>query len=136
MTTPALIRAAITTVVQTAVPADTARVYEYPAGGVTEFPAVIIGQVGWEPGENDWLTEWTISVTVVVARPGTDDQATITELEALWPIVLQAVRDQIDLDQTLHGACNAAWVTRVRPGQIDIAGVRYPATAIEIRLHG
>lgn len=133
---PAAIRAAVADLVEGVVPASRAAVYRYPPGGVTQFPAVIVGQAAWEPGENNCLAAWTVSVTVVVARPGTDDQATVAELEELWPDVLTAVDEAIDADQSLGGVCSASWVARARPGQIEIAGVRYPATAIEIQLHG
>ena len=136
MTTPGAIRTAVGDLVDAAVPAGRAVVHRYPPGQLVEFPSVIVGQTAWEPGENNWAQLWTVSVSIVVARPGTDDQATIVQLEELWPDVLTALDQAIEQDQTLGGVCNAAWVARARPGQIEIAGVRYPATAIEIQLHG
>ena len=113
-----------------------AAVYAQPPTGLTVFPAVIVGRAAWTPGENNWVQEWTVPIEVVVSDPGINPQATIEDLEQLWPVVLAALSDAIDGDQSLGGVCNAAWVARARPGSIVIAGVRYPATAIEIQLHG
>lgn len=136
MTTPATIRAAVADLVENAIPPARAAVHRYPPGGVTQFPAVIVGQAAWEPGVNGCLNLWTVSVSVVVAQPGLDDEATIAQLEDVWPDVYTTLDEAIDADQSLGGVCAVAQLTRARPGLLEIAGVRYPATAIEIQLHG
>lgn len=136
MSTPAEIRDAIATITQTAISDDVATVYPYPPAGLQSFPAIIVGRARWEPGENNWLHKWTVPVDVVVSQPGIDDQATVAQLEELWPDVLSALSVAIDRDPSLGGAVNVAWIARAIPGLVKIAGTQYPATSIEIEVHG
>ena len=132
---PAEVREVVAAVVARAV-TDQAQVYPYPPSGLTVFPAVIVGRARWAPGENNWLHQWVVPVDVVVSHSGIDDQATVAQLEELWPDVLEALSAAIDADPSLGGAVTTAWITRATPGTVRIGGQQYPATSIEIDIHG
>lgn len=131
----AVLRERVATIVTAAVGAAAA-VYSWPPTGSFELPAVVVGQTAWQPGPTYCLDLYTVQVFVVVARPGSDDQATVAELEQLWPSVLVAVRDAIDADQSLGGLCAVADVKRARPIPVVIQQATYPAQSIDIEIHG
>lgn len=129
------LRDRVATVVTEAVGAAAA-VYPWPPAGTPELPAVIVGQTAWRPGQTQCLDQYTVPIFVTVARPGSDDQATIAELEQLWPQVLGEVQQAILADQTLGGLCAVADVKQARPVPLNLQGLTLPAQSIDIEIYG
>lgn len=131
----ALIRAHLTAVILAAV-GDSATIY--PAGTTTtvSFPAVIIGMPRWEANTQPCMDTLFWPISAAVARPGSNDPHVISQLDSLWPVVADAVREAASDDQTMAGACKAATVTQADPGYVAIQGQEYPAQTIMLETYG
>lgn len=104
---------------------------------VASFPSVVIGMPNWQPDDNlpYGIQRQTWPVAVVVSR-GSQDSATIGQLDELWPAVLELLRTASEADGTLGGICAQSIVTRADFGQFAIQGTSYPAQLIQIDLYG
>lgn len=96
--------------------------------GLAVFPAVVIGQPSWQPGPTFCLDRYSFPVAVIVARPGISDDATIAQLDELWPQVLDQLRTA---DLPLEGS-----VDRAEFGLFQIEGQQYPAQVITVTVTG
>lgn len=128
-------RAQLGAVVLESVPAG---VTVYPAGtaGPIALPAVVIGMPRWEADTQPCMDTVTWAITVAVARPGSNDDYVITELDQLWPAVADGVRNAVVDDQTLAGTCKAATVIRAEPTFLTAQGVELPAQTITLETYG
>lgn len=125
-------------IIRPAVP-DSVQVHRSAFDGVAVFPAVVIGMPGWEDdtSANYCFPKWSWPVAVCVARPGTSDEVTVSELDDLWPAVFGALRDAARNDQTLGGVCSQAVAERAMFGQFAIQSQgTYPAQMITLELYG
>lgn len=106
--------------------------------GIPALPTVIIGMPSWEDDTTANYcaphTMWPIAV--VVARPGSDDAGTVEQLDTLWPVVFEAIRDASRADPTLAGVCRQSVTNRAQFGQFAIQGQTYPAQLITVDLYG
>lgn len=110
----------------------------YPAGTTSTvvFPAVIIGMPRWEANTQPCMDTLSWPITTAVARPGSNDPHVITQLDQLWPVVAEALRQSISDDQTIMGSCKAATVIRADPGYVAIQGIDYPGQTITLETYG
>lgn len=97
-------------------------------GGLAALPAVVVGQPSWEPGPTFCLDRVHFPVAVIVARPGISDDATVAQLDELWPKVLDQLRNA---DLPLEGS-----VDRAEFGLFQIEGQQYPAQVITVTVTG
>lgn len=132
----AAVRDQLVKIIETVVP--TVTVYRSAFDGAAVFPSVIVGMPSWEDDTTaNYCAPHTLwPVAVVVARPGTNDQGTVDQLDALWPAVFHGLRDASHTDSTLSGICLQSVVNRAQFGQFAIQGQTYPAQLITVDLYG
>jgi hypothetical protein len=118
------LRESLVTAIESVV-SDRVTVYPTSIDGVAGLPAVVLGMPTWRP-LGGCLSSWEFPVAVIVARPGSADAATVSELDDLWPEVLDgllALRGR-GLDDVL----------RAEFGLFDVRGQAYPAQVLTCAL--
>lgn len=111
-------------------------IYLMPAvDGMSSLPAIVLGMPSWDPGQNPCLERMQISVSVVVARPGVDETATVAELESLWPVLLEAIKSAINAG-VFDAVATQAEVVRSRFGDFKMREQTLPGQSIDIDFHG
>lgn len=102
---------------------STVEVVPVALDGLAKFPAVVLGMPSWKPGPTGCLESYEFPVAVIVARPGISDPGTVTELDELWPQVLEALR-------SLEEQRPSFTVNRAEFGGFPIQGTTYPAQVL------
>jgi hypothetical protein len=105
---------------------DRTTVYRTSVEGLAGFPAIVLGMPSWKPAPIACGSTWDFPVAVIVARPGTSDSATVSELDELWPTVLDAL-----LDLRGRGLDD---VTAATFGMFNVQGQDYPAQVLTCSL--
>lgn len=98
-------------------------VYPKAVDGISRFPAVVLGMPSWKPGPTFCLNSYEFPVAVIVARPGISDVSTVTELDQLWPVVLDGLSSISEQDPSFT-------VIRAEFGLFALHGQQYPAQII------
>lgn len=98
-------------------------VYPQAVDGLSTFPAVVLGMPSWKPGPTFCLNIYEFPVAVIVARPGISDVTTVTELDQLWPLVLDGLSSIAEQDPSFT-------VSRAEFGLFALQGQQYPAQII------
>ena len=114
---------------------DDITVYPHAPVGVLQLPAVVLGMPRWTPDAQHGMDRWEWPVVVVVAMAGANPEQSVTELDAAWPVVVNAINDLIWADQTLGGIVSDARITGAQFGPVSIAGKDYPAQSITLTLY-
>ena len=128
-------RAGLADIVQTALPDLSVQRAGFDA--VASFPTIVVGMPTWAPDDKlpYQFQRHTWPIAVVVGR-GSQDSATIDQLDSLWPDVLGVLRTASEQDGTLGGICAESLVLRADFGQFAIQGTSYPAQLVQIDLYG
>lgn len=117
-------------------PVDLA-IYATAPTGQMPLEFIVVGMPDWKPptAAVGWYeVKWP--VMVCVSRSGTNDAATATRLEELWPAVLQVLVDAVDDDHTLGDVCFDAEVIESYYSPVTISGTDYPGQIINLKMQG
>lgn len=101
------------------------RVYEFPSDRI-EPPAAILSlpETAYDVTLNGRSDHWLYQIWVLVSRA--DDESAFREMtEYVESEGLKSIRQAIESDRTLGGACDTSAVVRARPLFTTMAGTEY-----------
>lgn len=103
---------------------------------VPRFPAVVLGMPWWDEGRDTTfcLPVLTWPIACVVARSGSNDTATVDQLDGLWPGLVEQLRRLGPA--VLAGLAAQVIVGPARFGQFSVQGSDYPAQLLSIEIFG
>lgn len=131
------VRNGLQAIITAVVPADVI-VYRSAFDGSPTFPSVVVGMPSWEDDTtaNYCHPHMLWPIAVVVNRPGSNDAGTVDQLDRLWPVVFNQLRDLSAQDPSLQGICRQSVIGRAQFGQFAVQGQSYPAQLLTADLYG
>lgn len=108
-----------------------------PFGVTGQFqpPALVLGQPDVEFGSWGCVHKVTIGLAVVVRHHPEGPEATIRDLDRVWPQVATQILDLIRTDPTLGGFVTNTELTTAVYGDFIVAGTAYPAQNLTLETY-